>query len=74
MRPGNNKTLWDAVHKAKNLNSQELPDTMCLDGVEIEESELPEAFATYFANKIDQLRTRTTTSDTAYNGERKIQA
>ena len=32
MKPGNNKTLWDAVKIAKDLNIEELPDQMHLNG------------------------------------------
>ena len=35
IKPGNNKTLWEAVKIAKDQNSDDLPDQMNLNGIPI---------------------------------------
>ena len=50
IKPGNNKTLWDAVKIAKNQNIEDLPDQMHQDGTPIA-TDLPLViFETLFAD------------------------
>ena len=57
--PGNNKSLWKAVNVAKDLNHDQMPLRMCLNGVEISDHELPDCFADYFEAKINDLVSKT---------------
>ena len=52
IKPGNNKTLWDAVKIEKDQNTNELPDQMKLDETVIPNEELAEQFACMFEKKI----------------------
>ena len=72
IKPGNNKTLWDAVKIAKNLNIEELPDQMNLHGVPISNEVLAEEFANMFEKKIEDIVQSTKINNEVYNGTRKI--
>ena len=47
-----NIELWRAVGVAKNNNTQELPEVMYNNNIEIENEDLTEAFCKYFEEKI----------------------
>ena len=72
IRPGNSKSLWRAVGIAKNMNTDELPETMYYNGVEIDNKELQEAFAEHFEEKISTLINNAVISQNVYNGSEKI--
>ena len=72
IRPGNSKSLWRAVGIAKNMNTDELPETMYHNGVEIDNNELQEAFAEHFDEKISTLINNAVISQNVYNGSEKI--
>ena len=52
--PGNSNSLWTSVKIAKDLNIQSIPSKITLDNVQINEAEIPDAFASFFKNKIGQ--------------------
>ena len=56
--PGNSRSLWTAVSCAKNININEMPDIMYINGVLIEGKKLPVAFADCFANKILNFKSK----------------
>ena len=70
--PGNNKTLWEAVKIAKDLNIDDLPDEMKLDGKTIPKEEIAEEFAKMFEQKVKDISSTTKVDDGVYNGNRKI--
>ena len=70
--PGNSKSLWDAVKTALNVNKPTLPPKMTLNNIEIDNDELPETFANFFKNKVDNIVHEQQIDDTVYNGRRKI--
>ena len=70
--PGNNKTLWDSVKIAKDLNINKLPDNMFLNVDPIPASELPDKFAEFFKNKIDSIVQGSILNPNVYNGTRKL--
>ena len=71
--PNNTKSLWDAVRIAKDLNIQNLPDKMqAPNGDYIGKDNLPEAFAEFFKNKVENILTETMIDDSIYNGRQKI--
>ena len=70
--PGNSKSLWDAVKKAKNLNTPKLPSKMSHASVEILNSDLPDAFADFFESKVNSIVTEQLVDDSVHNGYRKL--
>ena len=70
--PGNSKTLWNAVKKSKDLNVNNLPDNLTLDGITVSQTDLPDIFAEFFSNKVGVIVNECVVSDTVYNGVRKI--
>ena len=52
IKPGNSKTLWEAVKIAKDLNTDELPDKMNQNGTPIDNDELAEQFAAMFEKRL----------------------
>ena len=53
--PGNSKTLWKAVRNAKDMNTEEIPKIMHLNGQLIDEEDLAEKFAEHFEMKVNNL-------------------
>ena len=70
--PGNSKSLWDAVKKAKDINNPKLPPKMTLNNIEIPNSELPDTFANFFKNKVDSIVNAQVVDDSVHNGHRKL--
>ena len=72
--PGNSKSLWHAVKLAKDLNSPTIPNKMSQNNNEIPITELPDAFAKYFKNKVDLIISENKVDDNVYNGKQKIKS
>ena len=70
--PGNSKSLWNAVKKSKDINHNNLPDTMTLNEQKINERDLPDVFAEFFSNKVKTIVNNCAVKDSVYNGIRKI--
>ena len=70
--PGNSKSLWDAVKIAKNVNKPNLPPKLTKNDIEIAPSELPDTFAEYFKNKVENIVLDQTINNEVYNGVRKL--
>ena len=64
--------MWDAVKVAKNINKPKLPIEMTLNGVSINPSDLPDAFASFFENKVQLFVNDQTIDDSVHNGTRKM--
>jgi hypothetical protein len=63
IKPGNQKSLWDAVKIARDENTSSIPKKMkCGDDL-IEEHNIPEGFAQHFTDKVNNI-TKETESDT----------
>ena len=56
----------------KNLNQDELPETIYHEGNEIDSQELEEKFADYFEDKITRLTSNAIINPNVYNGLNKI--
>ena len=69
--PGNSKSLWDAVKRAKDQNNPSSPENMGLNWNKVPNDDLPRAFADCFENKISQIIFETQISNSFYNGKRK---
>ena len=70
--PGNSKTLWDAVKKAKNLNINPIPDNLTRNNAPIEQSAIADSFAEFFANKVKDIVGECSVKDEVYNGSPKV--
>jgi exonuclease III len=70
--PGNSKSLWDAVKKAKDINTPKLPSKMNVQNIEILNPELPDAFADFFEAKVNNIVNEQLITDSVHNGHRKL--
>jgi hypothetical protein len=70
--PGNSKSLWNAVRQSKNLDIPKLPEKMTLGGETISNNELPDKFAKYFTDKVNNIVSESAIDPNVYNGIRKI--
>ena len=53
--PGNSKSLWNAVRQSKNLDIPKLPEKMTLGDESVPNDELPDRFAEYFTDKVNNI-------------------
>ena len=70
--PGNNKSLWTSVKLAKDLNTQQIPEKMTLNNVEVNVLEVPDTFASFFKEKISKIVNESRINNNVYNGQRKV--
>jgi hypothetical protein len=69
--PGNTKSLWTALNKAKDLNNEAIPTPPLNKGNEFNSPQIPKAFADYFDTKIKIALAETQIKDNVYNGKGK---
>jgi hypothetical protein len=72
IKPGSSKSLWSAVHLAKDTNCRGLPNSMMENGIEIPKVNLAERFAKFFDSKIKNVVDHVTLDDNVYNGIKKL--
>ena len=72
--PGNSKSLWTSVKIAKDLNIQSIPSKLFHANVIVDETEVPDAFASFFKNKIVNLVNESRINCNVYNGTCKVAA
>ena len=70
--PGNNKSLWDAVKIAKDLEPTPLPSTVVMGGIGYSGKEIASAFSEHFISKIEGLKSDTRINSGVYNGRKII--
>ena len=70
--PGNNKSLWDAVKIARDIEPTPLPSILTRDGKSYDRMAAPTAFSEYFKSKISVLEESATIDEEMWNGERII--
>ena len=70
--PGNCKSLWDAVKKAKDCNTNSIPDTVYLNGNKVPQGEQAQVFADYFSNKVNTIASEASISNNVFNGNKKV--
>ena len=70
--PGNSKTLWDAVNKAKDLNVDSIPETLYHNEIKVPKHEQAKAFADFFSDKVKTIISSETIAENVYNGKRLI--
>ena len=69
--PGNSKTLWDAVKKAKDININPLPEVLYEDNKVISPNDEVNAFANFFFNKVKNITNTTQIAPGVYNGKKR---
>ena len=67
------KSLWYAVKTARDQNVPFPPDNMSVNGVKVNNHDLPTEFAKFFNDKIAQINYPTEISNTVYKGSQKIE-
>ena len=70
--PGNNKSLWDAVKIARDIEPTPLPSILTRDGKSYDRMAAPTAFSEYFKSKISVQEESATIDEEMWNGERII--
>ena len=70
--PGSSKSLWDAVNKAKDCNTNSIPDTLFLNGNKVSQNDQAQVFATYFSNKVKIIASEATIDENVFNGTKKV--
>ena len=72
LKPGNSKSLWDAVKKSKNCNTDSIPHTLFYNNEKIRDEQKASTFADFFSHKVSSIITNSTISDNVFNGSKKI--
>ena len=70
--PGNNKSLWDAVKIAKDVEPTPLPPTIIKDSVSYKRKDAATAFAQFFEEKVKKLEKDLKVRDVVENGRRIV--
>jgi hypothetical protein len=70
--PGNNKSLWDTVKIARDIEPTPLPLILTRNGISYDRLAAPTAFSEYFKSKISALEQSTTIDEEVWNGEKII--
>jgi hypothetical protein len=65
IRPGNSKSLWDAVKIAKDEDASSIPPEMSLAGTTKKDEEVAKAFQIHFKKKVEDI-IRSTKRQTQY--------
>ena len=68
--PGNWKSLWDAVNKAKDTNTNPMPDVLFENNQKLYKLEHATAFANFFSNKVNTIVNQTVIEPNVYNGKK----
>ena len=70
--PGNSKSLWNAVNKAKDINISTLPETLFENKLKLDPKNHATAFANFFSNKVNSIVNQTQIDPEVYNGRCKL--
>ena len=65
--PGNSKSLWNAVNHARDININDIPQAMKLEGKLINNLDLSNSFAEYFDNKVKKIVESCRVDEEVYN-------
>ena len=69
---GNSKSLWNAVNYARDININDIPQAMKLEGKLINNLDLSNSFAEYFDNKVKKIVESCRVDEEVYNGNCKV--
>ena len=70
--PGNNKSLWNAVKIAKDVEPTPLPSIIIKNLIEYGRNDAPTAFAQFFKEKVKNLEEKLKIKDDVPNGRRLV--
>ena len=70
--PGNSKSLWRAVNIAKDASCPMIPTNMLYDNNTVTGIDVPDSFANFFDNKVNNIVNDTNVDYDVHNGFRKI--
>ena len=70
--PGNSKTLWDATKIAMDKECINIPNTIHLGQNVYKNEDIPEAFAKFFKDKVDNITHSTAVDELVFNGTKII--
>ena len=70
--PGNSKSLWNAVKKAKDQNISQIPDNLTLNNVPICSTKIADIFANFFDEKVKRIINECSLDENVYNGSQKV--
>ena len=71
IRPGNFKSLWTAVNKAKDVGTPDIPVNMSYRGVPVSSDGVADCFANFFDEKVKGLVQGITIDAEVQNGNQK---
>ena len=74
IKPGNSKTLWDAVNKAKDCNINSIPETLFLNDQKISDPDRASTFANFFSDKVKLITNTASINNNVYNGRKLLNA
>ena len=69
---GSTEGLWKAVKIAKNVPTNSLPNNLTLNNTPVPTNNLSNAFAGFFSNKIEIIKTELNINHVVYNGKNKL--
>ena len=72
IKPGNSKSLWQAVKLAKDMNPDSIPSNLTSATTPIPDNQIPDAFADFFENKVNTIYNEAKIDHQIYNGKKKI--
>ena len=70
--PGNSKSLWRVVNIAKDASCPMIPTNMLYDNNTVTGIDVPDSFANFFDNKVNNIVNDTNVDYDVHNGFRKI--
>ena len=69
---GSSSGLWKAVNRAKNLNFEQIPADMTMDGHKVQTNSRAQCFAEYFCGKVFCHFNKSIVKNDIYNGKCKL--
>ena len=74
LRPGDSKSLWNAVNVAKDIGTSSLPQSMTFENCSISCSSRSDCFADFFLKKVDSSTSTVKADPLVFNGTKIIDA
>ena len=72
IKPGNSKSLWQAVKTAKNINPETIPTNLTYNAITVPPNSIPDSFADFFEKKVNDIHNEAKIDPSIYNGNRKV--
>ena len=65
-------SIWKAVKSAKNQSPNDIPNNLSVGGADVDPLRVADAFAAYFHDKVETLKSNTIVNPDVYNGKNKL--